>query len=149
MSLRMRHLAVDHGTRRIGLAASDESGVVARPLGVIRHVSRAQDAERVAASAAELGAVVIIVGLPRDSMGDIGPQARHVLRFVEALEKVTPLPVRLWDESYSTATARSIRRRGGRGQPLDALAAAALLQDFLDAGGPGESLAAARGAPPA
>lgn len=133
----MRVLGVDHGKRRIGLAVSDESGLLARPLLVLPHVARAADAQRVAEIAAEHGAGLIVVGLPTDADGQIGPQARRAMRFGEALRAVADLPVQYWDESYSTADAKAaLRAAGGRRKhrtPVDAAAAAVILQDYLSA----------------
>lgn len=123
-------LAVDPGEVRIGLAISDPTQTIARPLEVLKHRSRAADARAIAARAEQLGATVIVVGLALDSEGGVGPQARRALRLVEAVRQATCVPVETWDESGSTQAAR----RGRRDDPLlDARAAAVLLQEYLDA----------------
>lgn len=123
---------MDHGNARIGLAVSDELGLVARPLRIVKHVSRAADAEVVAAVAGEQAVGEVVIGLPTGSEGEIGPQARTVKRFGEALAGLVSVPVVYWDESYSTRAAKA--RRGRRAQgPVDAEAAAVILQDYLDA----------------
>jgi putative Holliday junction resolvase len=123
-------LAVDPGEARLGIAVSDPTGTIARPLLVIRHFSRAQDAEQIAHIADEQHAGTILVGLALDQEGRIGPQARRAVRLVEALRAITSIPVETWDESGSTLAAR----RGERDDSLlDARAAAVFLQDFLDA----------------
>ncbi len=123
-------MAVDPGEVRIGLAISDESKTVARPLAVLRHLSRQRDAEAIARRATVEGAECIVVGLALDAEGLPGPQARRALRLVEALRACTSLPIETWDESGSTRAVA----RGRRPDPmLDARAAAAILQEYLDA----------------
>lgn len=122
-------LAVDPGEARIGLAISDPTRTIARPLSVLRHQARAADAEKIAGIARELDAVFILVGLALDDQGAIGPQARKALRLVEALRLATDIPVGTWDESGSTRAAT----RRSRDPQLDARAAAYFLQEYLDA----------------
>ena len=133
-----RTLAVDPGEKRLGIALSDPTGILARPLAVIRHVSRAVDAAQIAALAADHGAERIIIGTALDDEGLPTPQSRHAERLAEAVRLQTGLPVELWDESGSTQEARetrilqgvSRRRRSGH---LDDVAAAVILQTYLDA----------------
>jgi putative Holliday junction resolvase len=132
-----RVLAVDHGEKRIGLAVSDESGTIANPLGVLGHVSRALDAAQVAETAHEKEATLIIVGQSFDDEGRPNAAGRRAARFAEALRTQTSLKVILWDESLTTADARAARRAMGAGRRrrsghLDELAAAVLLQSYLD-----------------
>jgi putative Holliday junction resolvase len=123
-------LAVDPGEVRIGLALSDPTGTIARPLTVLRHRSRAADAQAILSAAQEHGARSIVVGMALDREGRVGPQARRAQRLAEALRAATDLPVATWDETGSTEAAR----RGGQPDPmLDARAAAYILQDYLDA----------------
>ena len=128
----MRILGIDHGDVRIGLALSDESGTVARPLQVIQHVAREADAETIARIAAEKEAKLIVIGLPTDSDGEIGHQARKVQRWADALKQATATPVEFWDESFSSQEAESLKHRT-RDEPNDAQAAAVMLQNYLDA----------------
>lgn len=128
----MHILGVDHGDVRIGLALSDESGAVARPLQIVKHVSRETDAETIARIAAEKDAKSIVVGLPTDSEGRVGHQARKVQRWAEALKQATAIPVEFWDESFSSQEAESLSHHK-RGEPNDAQAAAVMLQNYLDA----------------
>ncbi len=134
-----RILGVDPGEKRIGVAVSDPLGMTAAPLRVLVHVSRAVDAAGVAQLAAEQQAVLIVIGQPLDDSG-LGetPEARRAARFAEAVRARTNLPVILWDESMSTSDARDIRRSMGvsrrrRAGHLDDLAAAVILQSYLDA----------------
>lgn len=133
----MKILGIDHGNVRIGIAISDESGSFARPLSIITHVSRAKDAQEICRLGEEEGCGMIVVGIPYDSDGGEGPRARSVLRFVEQLRSISPIPVRTWDESFSTqnmiATSVEMKRsRSSRRQALDDKAAALILQSFLD-----------------
>ena len=132
----MKILAVDPGEKRIGLAVSDPTGTLARPLQVLKHQSREEDAKRIAAAAREEGARMIVVGQPLDSEGMVGPQARKSQRLADAIALETDLPIHLWDESGTTQAAVQSRiaigtsRKKRRGH-LDDRAASILLQDFL------------------
>jgi putative Holliday junction resolvase len=133
----MKILSVDHGQKNLGLALSDETGWLARPLGIIAHVSRIVDAAQVAERASELEAGYIIVGVSYDETGAPNPAGRRAMNFAEALRMQTELPVELWDESLTTQDARAARIAGGaprkkRAGHLDDVAAAILLQDYLD-----------------
>jgi len=137
--LELKILGIDHGNVRIGIAISDETGNFARPLTIITHVSRAQDAEEVRKLCEEQDCDMIVVGIPYDSDGVEGPRARSVLRFVEKLQSVCSVPIRTWDESFSTqnviATSLVMKKsRNFRRQALDDKAAAMILQSFLDHG---------------
>jgi len=134
----MKALAVDHGEKRIGVAVSDLTGSVARPLTVLKHAARATDARRVAELARENAAKVIVVGESTDESGMPNLAGRRARRFADALRAVTECPVVLWDESLSTQDAKSWQIAGGasrkrRARTLDAAAAALILQSYLDA----------------
>ena len=133
----MRILAVDHGQKCIGLAISDETGTLARPLMVLKHVARAIDAAAVSAQAQEQGVAQIIVGASYNEEGELNPAGQSAARFAEALRLQTELPVLLWDESMTTQDARQVRLATGasrrkRSGHLDDVAAAVLLQNYLD-----------------
>jgi len=134
----MKVLAVDPGEKRIGIALSDPTGTIARPLTVLAHVSRVVDAAAIAQLAAEHGAEMIVVGQALDADNQPTPQSRQAARLAGSIRGQTTLPVILWDESGSTQAARSARiamgvsRKKRRGH-MDDLAAAVILQDFLDA----------------
>ena len=133
----LKILGIDHGNVRIGIAISDESGSLARPFGILTHVSRAEDAKQVAQIALDEDCGMIVVGVPYDSEGMEGHRARSVLRFARALEEVSTIPVRSWDESFSTqnviaTSVRMNKRQRTRRKALDDLAAAEILQSFLD-----------------
>lgn len=133
----MRIMAVDHGEKRIGVAVSDPSGTIGNPLTVLGHISREIDAAQVAALAVEQGAALIVVGQSFDEEGNPNLAGRRAEHFANALRAQTHLPVELWDEAFSTQTARgaqiqmrtSRQRRTGH---LDALAATVILQSYLD-----------------
>ncbi len=133
-----RILAVDPGEKRLGIALSDPTGTLARPLLVLRHVSRIVDAAQIADLAMEHGAERIVIGVALDDDGQSTPQSRHAERLAEAVRQQTNLPVELWDESGSTQAARETRLRMGvsrrkRSGHLDEVAAAIILQSYLDA----------------
>jgi putative pre-16S rRNA nuclease len=129
-------LAVDPGSVRIGVARSDPGGVLATPLTVVRQGKRALDALAELAAAEE--AMEILVGLPRSLSGREGPAAAGAKQFAADLAaRVAPLPVRLVDERFTTATAHDALRAGGhdsraRRQTVDAAAAAVLLEAALE-----------------
>lgn len=125
-----RILAIDPGEVRIGLAISDPTGTISRPLKVIHHQSRLEDAKRIIEEAQEHSVEKIVVGLALDNEGNIGPQARKALRLVEVLQDLTTLPVETWDESGSSIAAS---QKGRKKQPIDARAAAIILQEYLNA----------------
>jgi putative Holliday junction resolvase len=132
----MKVLAIDPGEKRIGVAVSDPTGTLARPLRVVKHVARAKDARAVADIASEEAVALIVIGQALDSEGGIGPQARKSIRFADALRELTEIPIRLWDESGTTQAAIQSRvalgtSRKKRKGHLDDLAASILLQDFL------------------
>ena len=134
----MRLLAIDPGERHIGVAVSDPSGIIARPLTTLTHESRAKDAERLLALALEHEVAGIVVGIAFDAQGEAGPQARQAQRLAEVLRTLTPLPVIPHDESYSSAAARAMmlasgKKRRERREQIHAIAAAVLLQSYLDA----------------
>jgi putative Holliday junction resolvase len=125
-----RILAVDPGDKRHGLAISDPTGLIARPLLVLEHTSRAADAREIILAAENHEAGMILVGIPYDSEGMPGPQARKALRLVEALCETATIPILTWDESGSTHAALQIHKAD---QLLDARAAAVILQEYLNA----------------
>lgn len=127
----MRVLAIDHGDVRIGLAISDEGGMIARPLQIIKHTAKKDDAEKIARIAIENNVEKIVIGLPTDSEGKIGHQANKVQRWAEALKEATTIPIEFWDETFTSEQAESFRRRK-RGEPVDDKAAAFILQNYLD-----------------
>ena len=132
----MRVLGVDPGDKRIGLAISDPTGTISRPLDVIEHKERHKDAERIIAIAHEQGARLIVVGWALDSHGQVGYRARKSKRLANVIRDKSDLQVEMWDESGTTQDAIQSRiamgvSRKKRSGHLDDLAASILLQDFL------------------
>ena len=129
-----RLLGLDLGQVRTGAAVCDELGLLATPLTVLhRHPTRAADYAEIAALAAREQVTGVLVGLPLDSDGEMGAQARWVRRYAGRLAGALPLPVAFWDESYSSVEAERLVRESGGRTPVDAAAAAVLLGDFLAA----------------
>jgi putative Holliday junction resolvase len=135
----MRALGLDLGSKRIGVAVSDLSGTIASPLTVVaRSRSRRHDHATLAALVRTEEADVVVVGLPRSLSGDLGPAARGVLEEVEVLATVVGVPVETYDERLSTVAAEAALRESGvrgpaRREIVDKVAAAVILQGWLDA----------------
>ena len=136
----VRVLALDVGSKRIGVAVSDPTGFLARSLTVIERRGLRSDIEMIAKLLRQEGAERVVVGLPLSLSGDVGPQALAVLEFKEALDKALDVSVETWDERFSTVgaqealRAQGVRARKQRGR-IDAAAAAVILQGYLDAQG--------------
>ena len=130
-----RTLCLDVGERRVGVALSDAEGWLAAPLEVIVRRDAAHDFGRVAELARRHEVARVVVGLPRTLSGEIGPQAKRVQRWTARLQSHLAVPIVYWDERYSTAEAerRLAAIPSRRRPPLDAAAAAVILQDYLDA----------------
>ncbi|HET8627112.1 MAG TPA: Holliday junction resolvase RuvX [Thermomicrobiales bacterium] len=134
----MRALGVDVGERRIGVALSDELGLLAAPLTTV--TVRGSDAAlaELATIARERAAEVVVVGLPKSLSGREGPQAQAVRAFADRLAPLIDVPIEFWDERLTTVEAeraliaRGVKRQQRRAR-IDAAAAAIMLQDYLDA----------------
>jgi putative holliday junction resolvase len=130
-----RIIALDVGSKRIGVAASDELGLLATPRGAIHRQSYNKDAAAIVALADELEAERVVVGLPLGLSGHPTAQTLRVQQFAEMLTSRLSIPVELWDERLTTIQAYQMvplgpqDRKSGR---VDAVAAAVILQDFLD-----------------
>lgn len=139
----MRYLALDVGDERIGVAISDPEGILARPLEVIPRRPGPSSFLRLAEIIAENQVDVIVVGLPLLEDGTEGKQVQSTRAYVRGLAKYVDIPIVYWDERYSTSRATEImiesgRKRRRRQERIDAVAAAVILQEYLDnkAGGP-------------
>lgn len=131
-----RILAVDWGERRIGLAVSDDLGILATGLPTLEIRGEAEAVARVADTIRTVEADSVVVGLPLTLKGERGEAARAVERFAEALRRETPVVVSLYDERLTSALAeRRMRERGeksrGRKGRVDQGAAVALLEGWL------------------
>ena len=135
-----RALGLDVGDRRIGVALSDPSGTLATPLAAIDRRATKGGMGAVVDLATRHEAAAIVVGLPVSLDGTIGPQAQAVQSFCKALGDACPLPIHTVNEQYTSAEAERRLREVGvepsrdRGR-VDAMAAAIILQEWLDAGG--------------
>ena len=124
----MKVLALDFGSARTGVAVSDVTGTLARPVCVVERAGSEPGLARLAALVAEHEAELVVVGLPLTLKGERGSQALETEAFVEALRGRIGVPVETEDERFTTTLAQ---QTGGK-TPEDALAAAHLLQGFLE-----------------
>ena len=131
-----RILAIDYGSRRIGLALSDPLGITAQGLETLEVNSAEEALERLEDLASTYEVSRVVVGIPINMDGSYGEKAEEVAGFARALEKGTGLPVALWDERLtSVAAMRTMHEMGvrtkGRKKDLDRIAATILLQGYL------------------
>ncbi len=133
-----RILAVDWGERRVGVAISDELGTLARPLPTLFVESWREAVDQISALVAENAVATVVVGDPMHMSGEESSSARKVRRLVDALsERLPAVRFVYWDERLSSRQAQEIlrerkeRTRGRKGR-LDQIAAAVLLQSYLD-----------------
>src|SRR6266404_6962367 len=108
----MRILALDHGTKRIGVALSDEAKMIAQPLEFIPAKPFAGFLERLETLLHDKEVEMILVGLPRNLDGSYGPAALNVQEFVESLKCAVPVPIKTWDERLTTAQANRLLIEG-------------------------------------
>ena len=133
----MRVLAVDPGSKRVGIALSDPTGTIAQPLPTVAAEPHETLASRLAVLAKEREADRIVVGLPRRMDGSYGPEANSARELAAALKQASGLRVELVDERLTTVAAERAMISGGvkrakRRQQIDGVAAALLLQSHLD-----------------
>ena len=133
----MRLLGLDVGERRIGLAISDPLGTIASPLRVLDRKETTDPIGEIIAEAQALEVETIVVGMPLTLRGEIGPAAELMQEFVEKLRARSPIPVEIIDERLTTKVAerdmiRAGMSREGRRETIDKVAAALILQSYLD-----------------
>jgi putative Holliday junction resolvase len=133
----MRILALDHGTKRIGVAVSDELKMIAQPLEYILAEPFGTFLTRLKELIREREVELILVGLPRNMDGSYGPAALKVQEFVAVLRDAIAVPIQTWDERLTSAQAQRFLIQGGvrrqqRKEKVDKTAAAILLQSYLD-----------------
>jgi putative Holliday junction resolvase len=133
----MRILALDHGTKRIGVAVSDETKTIAQPLEYILAEPFAPFLERLKKILVEKEVDLILIGQPRNMDGSYGPAAQKVEAFVAVLKSAITIPIKMWDERLTSKMANRILiqgnvRRDQRKEKVDKMAAAILLQSYLD-----------------
>jgi len=135
---RERFLALDVGSKRIGVAVSDELGLTAQPvLTLERRRSPREDLRSLARLARRFAVAGIVVGNPLHLSGDLSPQAAKIQAFAAALGELTSLPVHLWDERLTSREAHQILYEAGHDRKdhkrvVDQVAATLILQSFLD-----------------
>jgi putative holliday junction resolvase len=139
----MRVLALDHGTKRVGIAIADPTGTLAQPVGYWLLNPFAAFMDRLRGLLVEKEIALVLVGMPRNMDGSYGPAAQLVDEFVSVLRSALTVPVRTWDERLTSVQANRLLIEGGmrrdrRKQKVDSVAAAVLLQSYLDAQHPGD-----------
>ena len=125
----MKVLALDYGSARTGVAVSDPTGTVARPLGVVEAAASEQGIARLVALAREEQVERVVVGLPVTLRGERGSQAEETDRFVSLLREALDLPIESFDERFTTDLAE---QTGPASAGEDAVAAAHLLTGYLE-----------------
>src|SRR5262245_4105434 len=133
----MRVLAIDYGSKRMGVALSDEMKLIAQPLEFIPSQPFDQFVARLKQLIREKEVELILVGLPRNMDGSYGPAALRVQEFVAVLKSAVTVPLQTWDERLTSAQANKFLisaqvRRARRKEKVDQTAAAILLQSYLD-----------------
>ena len=133
----MRILALDPGTKRIGLAVSDELKMIAQPLEFVAAEPFLDFLERLKEVIREKEVDLILVGMPRNMDGSYGPAALKTQEFVAVLKEKVAVPIKTWDERLTSAQAQRFLIEGGvrraeRKKKVDKTAAAILLQSYLD-----------------
>ena len=133
----MRILALDHGTKRIGLAISDETAVIAQPLEFVAAEPREDFLKRLKEVVDSKQVGEILVGIPRNMNGTYGPAADKAREFAELLRGVFSIPIKTWDERLTSVQANRFlietgMRREKRKTKVDQTAAAIMLQSYLD-----------------
>lgn len=133
----MRVMGLDMGKKTIGIAVSDESGLTAQPVTTIKRSSLRKDLDELVRLIEEYSVTTIVVGLPVNMNGTMGPATETVLKFIDDLKERTGLPVETWDERLSTAAVTKVLLEGDisrarRKEVVDKMAASYILQGYLD-----------------
>lgn len=133
----MRILGIDHGTKRMGIALSDELQMIAQPLEFIPAEPFADFLKRLKEILRDKQVEQIVIGIPRNMDGSYGPAALKVQEFVAVLKETIAIPIKMWDERLTSAQANRYLiqadvRRDKRREKVDKTAAAILLQSYLD-----------------
>lgn len=133
----MRILGLDMGSKRIGIAISDELGFTAQGLETLESKNPESDADNIGKIVEQYGVTEVVVGMPYNMNGTEGPQAKKVREFMERMAQKMDVPLKEWDERLSTAAAeRTLLEadlsRSKRRKVIDKLAAVLILQGYLD-----------------
>ncbi len=139
----MRVLALDVGSKRIGVAISDPLGITAQGLPTIARSPDGREIEEIAAIVETYRCERVVVGLPRRTDGTCGPEATEVMDFVERLKERIDVPVIAWDERFTTVMAEKAlleadMSRKKRRRVIDKVSAVLILQSYLDSQKPGD-----------
>lgn len=134
----MRILALDMGEKRIGVAISDELGWTAQGLPTLKRQTKDRDTCAIANIVEEKCVTEIVVGMPVSLDGSLGKKAREVAGFVEDLKRRVKLPVKVWDERFTSVQAERVMleadlSRKKRKKKIDQISAQLILQSYLDA----------------
>ena len=133
----MQILAIDYGQKRIGLAVCDEAETMALSMGLFEWQGKAHELERLGEKIRESGAKQVVVGLPRNMDGSLGPSAERVLKFIESLKRLVDVPFVTWDERLTSEEAKKqlhgieMTRRKKRAH-LNVVSAQIILNAYLD-----------------
>lgn len=132
-----RILGIDYGEKRIGLAVSDELGLIAHGLPIVEWGTLPSVIEAIARACADRGVVEVVIGLPRNMDGTLGPKAEQVEKFARLLRERLKLPVVTWDERLTTVQARRLvpddaLSRKKRRDHINVVAAQLILQAYID-----------------
>lgn len=134
----MRTMGLDYGDKTIGVAVSDELGWTAQSVETIRRTTRENDLDRLRQLVREYNVSAIVVGLPKNMNNTIGPRGEICIAFADDLKETLQLPIHLWDERLTTASAQRTLleadvSRKKRKAVIDKMAAALILQGYMDA----------------
>ncbi|MBI5588601.1 MAG: Holliday junction resolvase RuvX [Deltaproteobacteria bacterium] len=133
----MRIMGLDLGKKTIGVAVSDETGLTAQPVTTIKRVSLRKDLDQLSRLIGEYEVTGVVVGLPVNMNGSMGPAAESVFKFIENIQERTGITAETWDERLSTAAVTRVLldgdiSRSRRKEVVDKMAASYILQGYLD-----------------
>jgi putative Holliday junction resolvase len=133
----MRILGLDFGTKTIGVAVSDETGLIGQGVGTIKRTNLQQDLRELQKKIEQYHVEKIVIGLPKNMDGSLGNSAQLVFDFIEKLKKTFSIQVDTWDERLSTVEAERVlldadMSRNKRKKVIDKVAATIILQGYLD-----------------
>lgn len=133
----MRMIALDVGDRKIGIAASDMLGIIAQPVETLWRKGEDKDIQNIVDVIRRLEAEIVVIGLPRNMNGSIGPQAQKVQAFGDLLATKIDIPIAYWDERLTSIAAEKMlinanQRREKRKQVIDQVAAVYILQGYME-----------------
>lgn len=131
-------MSIDPGSKHIGLAISDPTGSIANPLMILEHKSRESDTDHISQEVVKNDIKLIIIGQSLDDNGEPTYEGRRSIRLAQSLARKVSVPIKFWNENFSTQDARRARilmggPRKKRGGHIDDLAACVILQSYLDA----------------